>query len=66
MFLRLQSGGSCESLGTVMEKRENGYMRQGRGGGVVDWRTNDCLWIEETDVAHRQISVHKGGNPVLG
>lgn len=30
--------------------------------------TKDCLWIEETDMAHRKMTVYKGtrGKPMLG
>jgi hypothetical protein len=43
----------------------NKTLQQGRD---CPGETKDCLWIEETDMAHRQMVVYKGkrGNSVLG
>lgn len=47
-------------------KRSKGEARDGVKGYLPRKETKYCLWTGETDVAHRQISVHRGGNPVLG
>lgn len=47
-------------------KRSKGEARDGVKGYLPRKETKYCLWTGETDVAHRQISVHRGVNPVLG
>ena len=46
--------------------REKGKGTRKRVGDIPQG-TRDCLWIEETDLAHRQTSVYKGkrGKPCV-
>ena len=48
--------------------REKVREQEKGGRAICPGGTKDCLWIEGTDVAHRQmvVSENEGDNPVLG
>lgn len=59
-FLQKKKGQGIRDKDRRQRSRKKEKGTRERGKDICPRWTKDCLWTEETDVSHRQITVYKG------